>query len=83
MTQEKFVNSEIEKFISWIRPRLNVKELKQAVKKADYYFSEDGKEICIEFENQSYAFGWSEMTGMYDLEDENRQFDELRQEGLV
>lgn len=83
MTQENFVKSEIEKFISWIRPKLDAKGLKEATKKAEYFFSDDGKEIVIEFEGQSFAFGWSEEKGIYDLEDENRQFDELRQEGLA
>jgi hypothetical protein len=81
MTQTQFVEQEVKNYIKFLFPKVSEKQLDERFKESDYGFNEELDRILIDIrigitKYKTIIMGWSDMNGIYGLEDEDRDFDE-------
>jgi len=80
MTQTQFVEQEVKNYIKFLFPKVSEKQLDERFKESDYGFNEELDRILIDIrigitKYKTIIMGWSDMNGIYGLEDEDREFD--------
>lgn len=72
MTQTQFVEEEVKEYIKYLFPKVNKKQLEERLQESDYRFNEEEDKIFMDIningKYQTIVMGWSDYTGIYDLE---------------
>jgi len=81
MTTKQYEESEVYKFLRnlW-SDKTMLEVLTIMINEISWSFNEDENEILIEGHGLNQVMGWSDINGIYCLNDEDRDFDEINQE---
>ena len=83
MTQTQFIQSEIYKLVKYQHPEMTQLQVVHKVNEITWSLDETEKKIHLEGGGYNHVYSWSDVVGIYCLEDENRDFDEKFQEGEI